>query len=859
VSSSHISPIRISNHLSFVASLLVAPCRSLQSRSKKALKKASGSTTDNTKVKKLTDLINSSPLVNTTQSNLRAYASSEGTPDRPPVLMGSPSSGSKLWAQNARIRHMLSETDDDMSVDSSPDSDPPPRKSEKLRRSSAKPSSGKPSNKSKSSSHRSPPIASAGGAQQTTSTVNLTGLCYFSTKPIPIFSRHYTCVSNKGKTFFIHPSALGFSSCPVISVPEFKKACQTFPREWNEVRLNKERNNELPTLVVIILVPHPPNPFRDSLRSSQLPNECKDGNSWVRVSKFCSFSKLPIPDGVPFYYTPNHIKSNNNPYYLISSVLGFRQVDEVPRNLDRGHCSLVNKTFSTSKHLGMLKDSNQWRVVDKFCYFTSGPINGIVDIHFLCELQDDEAGALPAQRRKTLYMIPPQNNVGNFDTFFKNDIIVTNQLAGFAFASLEELEVHEKTLHLKPGDFAALRELNERRFGRLPVTVIDPSRWKMVVPPSYLRARSVAIQRVRQANHMVTLSQREKANVGVYETSPNNSGVEIMEVKEKESRRVVPISCEGRKKEKVTTTGKKEGVGSAKKKSMLMKAAGRRAMLAKKKAEEEEKKKEMEKRMEIKADAMERKGSPEKGGKTTVEKKEEVGKEVEAVEDNARGVNVAEVRIMHVLSQTRSSETEPPKTVEDGAQNSGVTKPTKPKSRIQARMAARSAVLAKKKKEKTAVQPQQQPAAKSYKLNSSKAKSRIQARIAARSAGGILSKGTGSTGETKSYTTVSDEGGGDGGDDVVGGVVGDGGGDLGGDVVGGVVGDGTGDGEGDVEDDPHFWPIVNVPSRKTLLNEERHRDEWEKLQMRNIEMDPDEGRRRAELGNEVKDIMGGAE
>jgi hypothetical protein len=286
---------------------------------------------------------------------------------------------------------------------------------------------------------------------------NLAGNCHFSTKPIPQFSRHYAATSDKGKTFLIHPSSLGFAGCPVISVSEFEKLCHTFPKEWK-----------------------------------LLPDECTDRNRWDRVSKFCSFSKHPIPDGVPFYYTPNHTKSNNNPYYLISSVLGFRKDDEVPRKLDIGHLSLVKKTLKTTtnnKYKIVLDDGAHWAVIDKFCYWTTGPINDRVDIYHTCTLNEVEKRCLSG--KKTLHMLS-SHQVGSYDDFFHN-----HDISSVAFRSEADLIRHEVNLGITVNDFVAFKALDERRYSRLPVTTLDPSRWRMVAPPAYARAREVALQRIR--------------------------------------------------------------------------------------------------------------------------------------------------------------------------------------------------------------------------------------------------------------------------------------------------------------------------------------------------------------------------
>lgn len=81
-------------------------------------------------------------------------------------------------------------------------------------------------------------------------------------------SRHYSAISAKGKEYLLHPNTMALKNCPLISNVEMKTLSQNFTSSFNE-----------------------------------LPKELHDCSAWERVSKYCSFSKFPIPDGCPFYYS----------------------------------------------------------------------------------------------------------------------------------------------------------------------------------------------------------------------------------------------------------------------------------------------------------------------------------------------------------------------------------------------------------------------------------------------------------------------------------------------------------------------------------------------------------------------------
>jgi hypothetical protein len=163
---------------------------------------------------------------------------------------------------------------------------------------------------------------------------------------------------------------------------------------------------------------------------SRLPDELLLSSGWRRISKYCHFSNKPIPDGVPFFRTfmglqarrqwffinlvldvSWHVAFSSHPlcsvfvitslsrlvadskqrihpsggyYFLLAAAVGMvRPIDVEP--LTRDTLVLLETDYPTACDSAppiLIQDPNQWTLVDKFCFFSGGPINQEEDVYY---------------------------------------------------------------------------------------------------------------------------------------------------------------------------------------------------------------------------------------------------------------------------------------------------------------------------------------------------------------------------------------------------------------------------------------------------------------------------------------------
>ena len=90
--------------------------------------------------------------------------------------------------------------------------------------------------------------------------------CYFTKAGIGKTSQHYEGLTLTGNVVLMLSSAMKLKGCPTICDEDLRRVEQTYPNQF-----------------------------------SRLPDELLLSSGWRRISKYCHFSKKPIPDGVPFF------------------------------------------------------------------------------------------------------------------------------------------------------------------------------------------------------------------------------------------------------------------------------------------------------------------------------------------------------------------------------------------------------------------------------------------------------------------------------------------------------------------------------------------------------------------------------
>lgn len=90
--------------------------------------------------------------------------------------------------------------------------------------------------------------------------------CYFTKAGIGKTSQHYEGLTLTGNVVLMLSSAMKLKGCPTICDEDLRRVEHTYPNQF-----------------------------------SRLPDELLLSSGWRRISKYCHFSKKPIPDGVPFF------------------------------------------------------------------------------------------------------------------------------------------------------------------------------------------------------------------------------------------------------------------------------------------------------------------------------------------------------------------------------------------------------------------------------------------------------------------------------------------------------------------------------------------------------------------------------
>ena len=267
--------------------------------------------------------------------------------------------------------------------------------------------------------------------------------CFFSRLPIRQFTKCYVALSKKGTTYKLHPAAMNLDGCPTIGDDDF-------------VTLRTNYHS----------------------RFSELPHDLQVCSEWKRVSKFDVFTKYPIPDGIPFFYSNTAKREfNSSPYYLLPSTLNMNY-RHIPQRLLWPHLHSLKRDFPAecaSLPPALFRRPSEWSLTSKFCFFSGGPINDDRDVHYVSHDSDD----------KPVFMLSLLSPPVLVSEFYAPD--------GGRFASLSELESHESVFALHARDFEDLSLAHVGKLDRLPIRARRPEGWSLVVTPRHSAARQAAV------------------------------------------------------------------------------------------------------------------------------------------------------------------------------------------------------------------------------------------------------------------------------------------------------------------------------------------------------------------------------
>jgi hypothetical protein len=132
----------------------------------------------------------------------------------------------------------------------------------------------------------------------------------------------------------------------------------------------------------------------------------------------------------------------------------------------------------------LIRDPCQWVLVNKFCFFSGGPINTEEDVYYQADFDGNPIYMLaflsPSLTPEELYKLTevgPDNEPG--------------------LKSVNEVHAVESVYDLTERDFDDLKLYHLGPCRALPQYILQPSAWTKVLPPHFLAARQQAMLRAQ--------------------------------------------------------------------------------------------------------------------------------------------------------------------------------------------------------------------------------------------------------------------------------------------------------------------------------------------------------------------------
>lgn len=275
--------------------------------------------------------------------------------------------------------------------------------------------------------------------------------CYFTKAGIGRTTQHYEGLTLTGNTVLMLASAMKLKGCPTICDEDLRRVEQTYPNQF-----------------------------------SRLPDELLLSSGWRRISKYCHFSLKPLPDGVPFFHSRRRCHPNGGFYFLLCSAVGMtRLMDVEPLNKDALAVLQTDFPLTCEKAPdSLIEDPNEWTLVNKFCFFSGGPINVEEDVYYRAELGGTEIYMLaflsPSLSPEELYRLKPSTGEGKDSSPLQS------------VAAVEEVE---SVYDLTERDFDDLKLYHLGPCRALPPFLLHPAAWTKVLPPHFVAARDEAMRK----------------------------------------------------------------------------------------------------------------------------------------------------------------------------------------------------------------------------------------------------------------------------------------------------------------------------------------------------------------------------
>jgi hypothetical protein len=173
-------------------------------------------------------------------------------------------------------------------------------------------------------------------------------------------------------------------------------------------------------------------------------------------------------------------------YFLLAGSVGMiRPIDVEP--LTKDTLVLLETDFPNQCDAApsvLIQDPAKWVLVNKFCFFSGGPINTEEDVYYQADFDGNPIFMLaflsPSLTPEELYKLTevgPENEPG--------------------LKSVDDVREVESVYDLTERDFDDLKLYHLGPCRALPQYILQPSAWTKVLPPHFLAARQQAMMRAQ--------------------------------------------------------------------------------------------------------------------------------------------------------------------------------------------------------------------------------------------------------------------------------------------------------------------------------------------------------------------------
>lgn len=335
-------------------------------------------------------------------------------------------------------------------------------------------------------SHAQAPLSSASGLSKPLASA-FAKRCYFTKAGIGKTTQHYEGLTLTGNVVLMLAAAMKLKGCPTICDEDLRRVEQTYPNQF-----------------------------------SRLPDELLLSSGWRRISKYCHFSNKPVPDGVPFFHSKKRLHPQGGYFFLLAAAVGMiRPIDVEP--LTRDTLVLLETDYPAQADAApqaLVQDPNEWTLVDKFCFFSGGPINTEEDVYYQADFDGNPIYMLaflsPSLTPEELYKLTQDN---------------TDEPGLKSVAAVEDVE---SVYDLTDRDFDDLKLYHLGPCRALPPYILQPQAWTKVLPPHFLTAKHRALIRAQRWEDVHGPGSMSMASSPVasaqeynYRPSPIHSGIGV--------------------------------------------------------------------------------------------------------------------------------------------------------------------------------------------------------------------------------------------------------------------------------------------------------------------------------------------